>query len=165
MTSNFLSVSPDLVFGYSQFFVYDAALRMRALEWTERHTRQGFARSARVVAVRTLLEFGYGTVRVAITAPSSPIRDFERILLVPLEITGGGVCVDGPEEQPCTRRINIESGHYRLTIAQRVTDETHEDISLWFERADIPLRRSQILVADGLLEPEYPLLETSKPVS
>ena len=56
----------DLQFSYSQFFVYDAGLKNPACEWTEAHSRQGFARRDGVTAVGTILEFGQAKVTLTL---------------------------------------------------------------------------------------------------
>ena len=79
-----ISISPELEFSYSQFFVYDAGLKNPACEWEEVHSRQGFARRDGVVAVGTLLEFGRAKVAVAFGPPA--VTSYERALSVPLEV-------------------------------------------------------------------------------
>ena len=153
------SVMPDLEFSYSQFFVYDAGLESPACEWTEAHSRQGFARRDGVVAVGTLLEFGTANVTLALGAPS--FQAYDRVLSVPLEIKGGALAIDGPEEEPGKREFRVANGHYRATIAQKYRDDDHEEVAIWLERVDVPVRRSELLVVDEALDPPMPLLETA----
>src|SRR5688572_29099874 len=111
------SLSPDLEFSYSQFFVYDAGIKNPACAWTEQHSRQGFARRDGVVAIGTLLEFGKAHVTLVLGRPK--LDSYERAVCVPLEITSGAVAVDGPDEHPGIRQMPVESGHYRAVVAQR----------------------------------------------
>lgn len=152
-------MSPSLEFSYSQFFVYDAGLKNPACEWTEVHSRQGFARRDGVVAIGTLLEFGKAEVALNFGTPSP--QSFERVVSVPLEIKSGAIAVDGPEEIAGTRELKVENGHYRATVAQKRTDDTHEEVRIWLEKVDVPLRRSELLVVDDALDPPTDLVETA----
>jgi hypothetical protein len=156
------SIPSTLEFSYSQFFVHDAGIRNPACEWTEAHSRQGFARRAGVAAIGTLLE--YGTAQVTVEIGSPQLQLFERVVAVPLEIKGGAIAVDGPEEDFGVREMPIKNGHYRATIAQRIIDGSAEQIGIWLEEVAVPLEHSQLLVIDEALKPQFPLLETaSKP--
>lgn len=152
-------MAPALEFSYSQFFIYDAGLNNPACAWTEAHSRQGFARREGVVAVGTLLEFGKAQVSLEFCEPS--LASFERVVSVPLEFKSGAIAVDGPEETPGARKLPIENGHYRATIAQKRNDDTEEEIKIWLEKVDVPLRRSELIVIDEGLDPPATLLETA----
>jgi hypothetical protein len=154
-----ISLSPGLEFSYSQFFVYDAGIKNPACAWTEQHSRQGFARRAGVVAIGTLLEFGRADVTLVLGRPD--LSSFERAVGVPLEIKSGAIAVDGPDEDPGIRRVPIKNGHYRAVIAQRRIDESAEVIRIWLEKVDVPVIRSELLIADNDLDPPSPLVETS----
>ena len=151
---------PPLQFAYSQFFVYDANVVSRGCEWTERHSKQGFARRDGVVAIGTLLEFGEADVGVTFDIPAN-VGTYERAIAVPLRIRGAAIVVDGPEEVGRVRRIAVPNGHYRVTIAQKVMSETREQVGIWLQKVDLPVVRSELLVVDEELEPQEPLLETA----
>jgi hypothetical protein len=153
-------LSPDLEFAYRQFFVYDAALTSPACEWTTTHSKQGFARRDRAVAVGTLLEFGTAAVSVERTSPAS-VDAYERVIAVPLHVLSNSVAIDGPEETAGIRCIDVPQGHYRVTVAQRVVNDVREEIGVWLERLDVPMQRSEILIVDADLEPPTSLLETA----
>jgi hypothetical protein len=157
-----LTLSPDLYFSYSQFFVYDASVQMPACEWTKAHSDQGFARRNATVAFGTLLEYGTAKVDVAIR-PYQPREDYERVIAVPFTVVSGKVIVDGPEESETGRERNftLPSGNYRLVAVQRVTGDENEAIDLFFEPLGEALERSAVLVADDGLNPPTPLLETA----
>jgi hypothetical protein len=155
-----ISLSPDLEFSYSQFFVYDAGLTSPACEWTETHSKQGFARRECAVAIGTLLEFGTANVVVTFGTPSN-LEPYERVLAVPLEVKTGAVSIDGPEESGGKRVVVAASGHYRATVAQRAVDDSREDINIWLEKVDVPIRHSELLVVDEALDPPAALLETA----
>jgi hypothetical protein len=155
-------ISPTLEFSYSQFFVHDAGITNPACEWTEAHSRQGFARRDGVAAIGTLLE--YGRAEVTLDFGSPQLHLFERVVAVPLEIKGGAIAVDGPEEDSGVREMPIKNGHYRATIAQRIINGSTEEIGIWLEELALPLEHSELLVVDEALKPQFPLVEiASKP--
>jgi hypothetical protein len=155
-------VFPTLEFSYSQFFVHDAGIKNPACAWTEAHSGQGFARRDGVVAIGTLLEHGRAEVTLDLGSPKWQL--FERVVAVPLEIKGGAIAVDGPEEDSGVREMPIRNGHYRATIAQRIINDSAEEIAIWLEEVAVPLEHSQLLVIDGALKPQFPLVEfASKP--
>jgi len=41
------------------------------------------------------------------------------------------------------------------------SDDLREEVTIWLERSDIPLARSELLVVDEDLDPSEPLLETA----
>lgn len=153
------SVAPDLQFSYSQFFLYDAGLKNPACEWTELHSRQGFARRDGVAAIGTLLEFGTAKVMLSLGRPE--FEGYERVVAVPLEVKSGAVAIDGPEETPGIRKHQVANGHYRATIGQRRSDDDQEEITVWLEKVDVPMQRSELLVVDDALDPPTPLVESA----
>ena len=157
---NKISLEPPLYFSYSQFMVYDQAVQAPGCRWTERHTRQGFARRESAVCFSTLLEFGRADVTCSLCRFQSA-EDYERVIAVPFLTTTGKVLVEGPEELNVTRVIELEKGNYRLVAAQRVTGDKTERLDLFFEKLEGPSRKSDILVADPELRPEVPLLDTA----
>lgn len=123
------------------------------------HSRQGFARRDGVVAVGTLLEFGRAVVAFAFGKPA--FESYDRVLAVPLEIKSGAMAIDGAEETPGMREVPVENGHYRATVAQKRIDDASEEIKVWLEKVDIPLRRSELLVVDDGLDPPTQLVESA----
>jgi len=162
-------ISPDLYFSYSQFMVFDASVKLPGCDWTDAHISQGFARRHGVVAVSTLLEFGTARVAVTLAAPDPhSLQAYTRVIAVPLAVTSGTLSIQGPEEDAGTRQVRVAKGHYRATIAQVVRDAEHgddedekEDIRIWFEKVDVPVMRSRLLVMDDGLDPPTPLVETA----
>jgi hypothetical protein len=164
MNNKLIVLSPDLYFSYGQFFVYDKELTNPATEWSPDHTRQGFARRERAIAVGTLLEFGFATVTVGLDLPN-PLTSYERVLALPLELRSGLLAVDGPEEHPIARWCPAAPGYYRVLIAQRTIEDEREDIAISLERLATRLDRSEVLIADDALDPPTPLIETACAVS
>lgn len=163
MTTLSITLTPDLCFSYSQFFVYEDLVRMPACDWTESHSHQGFARRQGVVAFGTLLEYGIAKVLVHFGHYQSR-AGHQRVIAVPFAVSSGRVIVDGPEETETGRRRSfpLEPGNYRLVAAQRVTGDEEEAIDLFFDRLTKALERSAILIADDALDPPSPLVETSR---
>jgi hypothetical protein len=111
--------------------------------------------------------FSSGIAKLAVLFGQPAIEGYERALAIPLEVKSGVVEIDNPEEDIGTREIRLESGHYQLTIAQkRLTSEEEEEIGeeeikIWFEKVDLPMLRSKLLVVDEMLDPPTPLVETA----
>lgn len=154
-----IKLSPPLYFSYGQFLVYDQSVAAPGCLWTEQHTAQGFARRESTVCFRTLLDLGYAEVVYQLDAFMSD-SSYERVIAVPFFVSTGKVVVDGPEENSVSRLVEIANGRYRLTAAQRVAGE-REHIELFFEKLELPLRKSQVVVADKELQVPDELLETA----
>jgi Competence protein J (ComJ) len=154
------SLKPDLYFSYSQFYVHDASVLSRRLDWTKAHSNQGFARREKAVAFGALLEFGMAKIRVAIH-PYEPREEYERVIAVPFKVTSGKIIVGSPNETHSARDRNfaLPPGNYRLVAAQRVTGDDQAAIDLFFEPLAKPPKRSAILVADAGLHPPARLIE------
>ena len=153
------ALSPRLYFSYSQFMVYDQSEQMPGCDWTEEHTAQGFARRESTVCFGTPLEFGHADVAV-IFGPYQPQAEYERVIAVPFRSGSGKVTIEGPEEMDADRVFDVPSGDYRLTAAQTIIGDD-ERIDLFFEPVAAPLKQSSIIVADEMLNPPEPLIETS----
>ena len=98
--------SSSLYFSYNQFLVFDRSVATRpGLDWTEVHSKQGFARREKTVSFGTLLEFGHAEVAVHL-GPYKPTNNHERVIEVPLEVPSGEVVIGGPEEAPRTARYS-----------------------------------------------------------
>jgi hypothetical protein len=157
-------LSPPLYFSYGQFMVYDESVDLPGCDWTDEHSKQGFARREGTVNFSTMLEFGYADV-VAHCGPyearGSDERVYERVIAVPFQVVSGTVVVEGPEETEVSRRVALPCGHYRVVAAQLVSGEEAEQIDLYFELVGNQVERSAILVRDDKLSPPRRLLETA----
>jgi competence protein J (ComJ) len=151
--------SGTIYFSYGQFYVFDRAVNLPGCVWTEPHYKQGFARRERNVSFGTLVEFGHGDVTVYL-GPYKGRSNYERVIEVPIEVLSGEVVVGGPEEHPNQHIVKLPGGYYRLVAAQTVTGDDREAIDLYFEKLAKPLAHSRILVADHVLDPASPLLES-----
>jgi hypothetical protein len=159
MVSEAAIYSATIYFSYSQFQVFDGSVKLPGCAWTDGHYKQGFARREPNVSFGTMLEFGHGDVAVHL-GPYKGKDDHERVIEVPIEVSSGEVVIGGPEEYPNKHIVKMRTGHYRLVAAQTVTADDREAIDLYFERLAEPLATSRIIVADDVLEPPSPLLES-----
>ena len=148
-----------MYFSYGQFMVYDIDVISPGCAWTEDHTAQGFARRDSVVSFISILDFGQADVTFVLGA-YQPTREFDRVIAVPFTVVTGRVLIEGPEEMDAGRTIELPPGFYSLTAAQRVLNDDWEDVHLFFESLADPRKSSTILVADDMLSPPFPLLET-----
>jgi hypothetical protein len=152
---------PNLYFSYSQFMVYDQSVALPGCDWSEKHSAQGFARCESTVNFNTILDFGHAEVTI-IVGPFQSNGEYERVIGVPFLVTSGTIIVDGPEEMEVERTFSLPSSNYWLVAAQRVLGEDQEKIDLFFEQVNKPVKCSRIIVADNLLNPQLPLLETAE---
>ncbi len=152
---------PRLYFSYGQFFVYDFSVTAPGCLWTDAHNAQGFARRDSAVSFGTLLEFGYADVRYRLGS-FQPNDAYERVIAVPFLVCTGKVIVDGPEEINIQRNFELPTGNYRVFCGQRLVGHKEERIDLFFERLDEPLGKSEVVVADAMLDPPLELVETAE---
>ena len=161
MVSEQAIYSATVYFSYSQFQVFDRSVTLPGCAWTEGHYKQGFARREPNVSFGTMLEFGYGDVAIHLATYERRHDHHERVIEVPIDVLSGEIVVAGPEEEyPNKHVVKIPKGHYRLVAAQTVTGDEREAIDLYFEKLAEPLAKSRILVADDMLDPPSPLLES-----
>ncbi|MCZ7667023.1 MAG: competence protein ComJ [Chloroflexi bacterium] len=125
------------------------------------HSAQGFARRESTVSFGTLLEYGYADV-FCHRGPFQSDKAYERVIAVPFLVCTGKLMVDGPEEINVGRTLELPVGNYRVVCAQRVVDDETELIEIFFEKVDEPLRKSEVIIADAILDPCVELLETAE---
>ncbi len=150
----------DIYFSYSQFMVYDLSEQWPQCMWSEDHTSQGFARREKTVCIGTMLEFGDAKLSLVKSGYLAKAHH-QRVFAVPFECASGAINVVGPEEFHVERHTYLPVGSYRLTVAQTVVDEGHEDVELFFEQLSTPLLCSEIILADELIAPPSILSETA----
>lgn len=157
----------ELYFSYNQFFVYDSGKLNCACDWTEEHYNQGFARRCGTVAIGTLYSFGQANLTLYLGAPLS-LKEYERVIAVPLEIAGGSVSIDGVDEWPANRNFQVPNGSFKVVVAQRDAgsnpdrEQYREDIHVFLEQLPEPMERSEILVKDPMLDPPEILIEDAE---
>jgi len=140
--------------------VFDQTEQLPGCDWTEEHTAQGFARRESTVCFGTPLEFGHADVSITV-GPYKPQEEYERVISVPFLSSSGKVTVEGPDEMGVDRAFDLPPGNYRLTAAQIITSDDEELIDLFFEPLEAPLKHSTIVIADEMLNPPDPLIETA----
>ena len=155
----------DGAYSYGQVMVIDGDAQMSG-NWTDRHYNQGFLRNERHLSLRTLGGSGHVLVR-AYASHYLPLADDDRVIAVPFRVTSGEVRVMAPDDVLLAEHVlSLGAGDYRLVTCQRFFDDDDikgdQDLDLFFERVDLPRQRSEILVADGELSPEMPLLESDR---
>jgi Competence protein J (ComJ) len=150
----------DLCFSYNQFMIYDSSEEQPGCEWTDTHFNQGFARRSSIANFGTILEFGNAKLHVYAKPPNT-LDQYNRVIVIPFVITSGKVNIEGPEEDSDCRSFNLNSGYYKLWCAQSEQDDENENIDIFFEAVEVPMQKSEILIADDELSPPDSLLETS----
>ena len=125
------------------------------------HVAQGFARRQFTVNFCTLLECGIANLRVFLGL-SSVLDEYERVLAVPLHVESGHVSIEGPDEGPYLRKVNLPPSWYKLYSAQSVIDCTTETLDLFFDRQPNVLRNSEVIVADERITRTRDLIEDSE---
>lgn len=157
-----LFASSFMSFSYGQFLVCDATVEGPELEWTDNHSAQGFARSDRQVCFATMIDAGVMDLAIYVGPFASDAQD-ERVIQVPFSTTSSKVTIGGLPGMHPVVTISLWKGDYRLVAAQHVLNEDSIAVSVYFERCDQPLLKSQILLADDRLTPPIPLLELASP--
>jgi hypothetical protein len=151
----------EVDFSYSQVLVYDCAIELPGLNWTEKHVAQGFARQESCAGFGTLLEFGVAKVHARVGMYKAN-KKYERVVAVPFSAITGDVFVEGPEDTEPAGKIAIAPAYYRLVVAQRVVDDENQLIDLFFEPLVDQLKHSEVLVSDEDLDPSLPLMESAE---
>jgi len=151
----------EIYFSYGQFLVFDSSVELPGLDWTDAHSKQGFARRGRNVAFATILNHGTARVRLFFSS-FEPSDSYERVIEVPIFLPSGDVVVGGTEEFDDINRVIVEAGHYRLTCAQSRDGEQGESIDLFFERTRDPITTSRIIHADSEIDVPSTLLEIAE---
>jgi len=154
-----LSDKSTMQFSYGQFLAYDQTESEPGSLWTDKHISQGFVRRSESLGIGTLVQFGAASVRTFSGAPDS-IDAYDRVISVPINLPSGILCIEGPEEYPIQRSINVAPGPYRLIAAQSLVSETELSIDIFLQALAETTANSEILKADAALEISGPLLET-----
>ncbi len=152
-------LEPKLQFSYSQFFIYDSAVKLPGCDWTEAHSNQGFARRKGVINVGTLLEFGSASVSLS-SDVNIDLEKYDRVIMVPITSESGCLLLNGVEEDNVDRKIKLDVGFYNVTIAQKEISETEEVIDIFIEKLNQENQTSKILLAESKLNFVGELIET-----
>jgi hypothetical protein len=156
-----MNIKHTLYFAFNQFYIGDKACNQEIPEWTQALLNQGFARRPSVIAVATLTQDGEAPITVTV-GQYQPSDKNTRVIQTPFFAKSGEIVVYGPEENPNERTdYTISPGNYRLTIAQNQIDEENIEVDIYFEPTKALDEQSKIIVADDMLSPNYPLIETA----
>ena len=107
-------LQPRLYFSYSQFFVYDSAVKGPGCLWTDAQVREGFARRESAISFGTLLEFGFADVAFR-RGPFQPSEAYERVIAVPFVVFTGKVMVDDRKKSRLGGQLSCRSAIIRLS--------------------------------------------------
>jgi hypothetical protein len=153
-------------FDHSQFLVYDVSVQVPQCEWTEGHCNQGFARRESAACIGTVLQDGQAEA-TAFFGPFVGQESYQRVIALPFFSPAGKIIIRGLMELYLAHVLLCRSGHYKLYIAQWVSDEENEceGIHLFFHQQEKRVTKSQIIVADEGLSPPAILIESAAELS
>jgi hypothetical protein len=140
---------------YSTIVVFDPNLEMPFNDWTRQHGRQGFSWRDGSVSFSTLTDYGIVKIEVATEAEAHIHKQTTRAILVPFRIPEGGKIEVGNLDYQ--EIIKLNPGNYSLLFEIHRTKEDEMWCRLTFIPTSEPVE-PQILKADPLLSPQYPLL-------
>ncbi len=146
---------PDtLYYTYGQILIFDSRV-LPGNEWTEKHEDQGFARRSVSVSFSTMNESGQAVISVVDSQPAECA--IERSIYTTINIPSGKVCIEGVDEYPIERHVEVEAGWHGVTFSQIIEGKTLRVFLCfeWIEREE----RSRVLVADEGLSVPAELLE------
>lgn len=153
--------SPSVRYSFNQVVFFDDSEGAPGSSWTEEHWRQGFARRETVVAFATIRQAGIALLNACYGSPDDS-EPFERLISVPLRLPTGKLRIEGPEEYPIDRFIELPPGEYVVILGQRFGAHQALDFHLFVDAAR-GRNSSQILKADQVLDPPPVLLESADP--
>ena len=154
-----LTGSESLSFSYGQVIAYDAGEQEPGSIWTDQHINQGFVRRPHSVGIRTLIQDGTATISVFRAEPAS-LEAYVRVISVPIELPSGVLRLEGPDEFPVERFVNVGVGVYRLTFCQAINADGDIRIDIFVGATAEADPRSRVLKADGDLSGFADSIET-----
>jgi hypothetical protein len=150
-----------MYFSHGQVLAYDQSEAEPGSLWNNQHVAQGFVRRDRALGIGTLIQHGNATIRVFLGQPAS-LQNYERAIAIPIVLGSGVLCIEGPEEYPIERSVQVPAGLYRLIAAQSHASDTELEIDMFLEALISPNVNSEILKADENLQIRGELLETGE---
>jgi Competence protein J (ComJ) len=155
-----MEVTFNIPIFYAVLAVIDEGLNESYNAWRQQHIDQGFSWRPGSVSFRTLRDVGNQSVTVRRADQTNPRPDAQRSILVPFTVSPPGRLANSDlmEDQ----FINMPGGSYSLLF------ETGYDVDseIWCDLTFVPgaPATAQILRADAVLSPSYPLLMEAEPV-
>jgi Competence protein J (ComJ) len=144
----------------SNISVFDGSFAGDFNQWDKRHWEQGFSWREGRVTFRPLIGFGVTEVEVQQASEIKLAPKTQRAVLVPFTVVGKNIQVSSINYW---EDLAVPTGKYRLIFENELLDEQAE--KMWCRLTFIPTQEvvvPQILRADPLLSPEYPLLMEAK---
>jgi hypothetical protein len=156
----------DIAFSHNQFLIYDVAVAIPQCEWTDEHSRQGFARRESAICLGTILQSGTASVRVY-HGPIVPQQEWQRVIANPFSSPTGRIVVRGLMEMYIAHLVQLRPGFYRIYTCQTLADaqDEHELIELFFLPEDQPMDHSEVILADEGLTPPSVLVEGASEIT
>jgi len=160
MTEQFkLSGPASLYFSYGQLMAYDSTEREPGSIWTDQHVKQGFVRRPHSVGIGTLMQDGTATLSIFRGQPTRT-EAYDRVVSVPIDLPSGVLRLEGPDEYPIERSVDLTPGVFRLTFAQGLNEHGSLRIDLFIDEVDEPSPRSKVLKSDDSISDLNELIET-----
>jgi hypothetical protein len=144
-----------LLVSYSTLALFEPELELPFNDWGKAQWKQGFAWREESVSFATLNGFGWIDIEL-VTADQVTLKpESQRAILVPFKVPESGLVEISGTNQG--KVISLARGNYALVYE---TASRNED-EMWCRLTFIPTSEPvepQILKADPLLSPQYPLL-------
>ena len=150
-----------MYFSYGQFLVYDRSEPEPGSLWTEAHVAQGFVRRERALGIGTPIQHGNAKLRVFLGRPVL-LHNYDRVIAVPIQLDTGILCIEGPEEYPIERSVQLKPGGYLLFVAQTRVADSYLECDLFLEPMKDPSMGSQVLQADEMMRISGQLSESGE---
>ena len=150
---------------YHQLIVLDESTAPVPNDWREQHVAQGFTWRLGTVFFATLGDLGDLRVEVRVAEDLDVLPDAVRAIVVPFAVwPPGRVGLSDTVDDVTTR---VPPGDYALLCEIGYLSEEEGEVAEWCHHTFAPRRdvQPEMLRADELLSPEYPLLMEADPVS
>lgn len=149
---------------YHQLIVSDQSTAPVPNDWREQHVAQGFTWRPGTVSFATLGDLGDLRVEVRVADDLDVLPEAVRAIVVPFAVSPpGSVGLSDTVDEVTTR---VPPGEYALLCEMGYLSEEEGEEAEWCRLTFAPRRdvQPEILRADELLSPEYPLLMEADPV-
>ena len=150
---------------YHQLIVFDESPAPVPNDWREQHVAQGFTWRPGSVSFATLGDLGDLRVEVGVADDLDVLPDAVRAIVVSFAVSPPGhVGLSDTVDDVTTR---VPPGDYALLCEIGYLSEEEGEVAEWCHHTFAPRRdvQPEMLRADELLSPEYPLLMEADPVS
>jgi hypothetical protein len=159
-----LSEVYNLAIFYHQLIVFDESTAPVPNDWREQHIAQGFTWRLGTVSFATLKDFGDLRVEVQVADDLAVLAEAVRAIVVPFAVSSPGrVGLSDTVNEVATR---VPPGEYALLCEMGYLSVEEGKEGEWCRLTFVGSRDTEpeILRADELLSPVYPLLMEADPV-